>query len=142
MTYVKNDVVTLSLFQKKIEIILQSINKTSVVILIDKVDQALRQTSAEPPASCEECKKANVINECNYYEKNLDFCTRDTTLCKNLCCFGCEKYGSKYSDRNYRVHDADNVKYKHVNIWQYFQLALIKAAFEVKNDFRGSIFRS
>lgn len=139
MTYVKNDVVTLSLFQKKIEIILQSINKTSVVILIDKVDQALRQTSAEPPASCEECKKANVVNECNYYEKNLDFCTRDTTLCKNLCCFGCEKYGSKYSDRNYRIHDADNVKYKHVNIWQYFQLALIKAAFDVKNDFKGII---
>ena len=139
MTYVKSDVVTLSLLQRKIEVILQCISKSSVVILIDKVDQALRQTSAEPPVSCEECKKSNVTNECNYCEKNFEFCTRDTTLCKNLCCFGCEKFGSKYSDKNYRIHDSDNIKYKHVNIWQYFQLALIKAVYEIKNDFNGAI---
>jgi len=139
INYVEEDVIKLCLLQRKIEEVLSELNKSSVVIFIDKVDQSLRQTSAEPPSPCENCRKSSVMKECNYFEKDFEFCTKETTLCKNLCCFGCEKYASQYSSENYRIYKEDNTNYKHINIWQYLQIALVKAVFEIKNNFNGII---
>lgn len=137
--FVNQDISIFALLQRRIEELLNLVNKKSVVILIDKVDQALRQISAEPPENCDDCHKRDVIKECKNENKSAEFCILDTTLCKSRCCYGCEKYESPYSNFGLRVYGEQNNKYKHVNLWQYLQIGLVNAISEIKNEFNGVI---
>lgn len=127
----------LVLLKKRIEDMLGQLGKKSIAIFIDKVDQALTQVSAEAPINCEDCKKANKIQTCT--DKSEDYCKNVDTLCRNECCYGCEKYETPYSGTDLRVYGGKSNKYKHINVWQYVQLGLLKAVSEIKIDFKGKI---
>ncbi len=139
MLYVQNDTPNLIFLKKRIEEILDFLEKKSLVILIDKVDQAMDPVSAEMPINCEECKKLDKVNTCTNPEKSSEYCSSRKTTCKIDCCYGCEKYLTPYSNTNLRIYGENVKKYRHINIWQYLQLGLILAVSKIKTDFNGLI---
>lgn len=139
LKFISDDLENLILLQSRMEDILTLLNKESLVIMIDKVDQAIRQTKAEEPVSCDECKKRDKINTCDNPNKNEAFCLNDKTNCNSLCCYGCEKYETPYSNSNLRVYGKEVKKYEHINLWQYIQLGLVEAVEKVRREFSGII---
>ena len=137
--FVINDISSLILLQRKIKEMLRILNKHSVVILIDKVDQALRQTNAEVPVNCDICKKINKIKQCNNEKKSPEYCADETTLCKYECCYGCEKYETPYSNTDLRVYGGNTHQFHHINLWQYIQMGLLCAVSEIKQDFERKV---
>ena len=111
-----------------------------IAIFIDKVDQAIRQTNAEPPADCVVCKKRNNYNECESPRKSTSFCT-DINGCQSKnCCYGCEVFASPKSSDGLRIYEDSNAaKLVHINIWQYLQLALMNAANQLSDELKGEI---
>lgn len=119
-------------------------NKRSIVkdiaIFIDKVDQAIKQTNAEPPADCVVCKKKNYYNECKSKRKSTSYCSEDSGCQSKNCCYGCELFAGERSNDGLRIYEKSNVsKLIHVNIWQYLQLALMSAAGQIFDEFNGQI---
>ena len=110
---------------------MELLEKDAVVILVDKIDQTLMQTSAEPPEDCDICNKRGFIEKCNNSKKNTEFCFSEEAICKVKCCYGCENYASTYSNKSLRLYNKEN-KDSHVNLWQHFQLALVHAVSQLK----------
>lgn len=113
-------------------------NSDDVAIFIDKIDQALPQGTSELPADCTNCSRVNSCEDCTSPEKSIIFCQNDCAS-KN-CCFGCEIYSSTFSNVNLRIfQESGRIIYSHVNLWQYFQLALVQAVSEIKVEFNGKV---
>lgn len=111
-----------------------------IAIFIDKVDQAIKQTNAEPPADCVVCKKKNNYIECNSHHKSPEYCTEDSGCQSKNCCYGCELFAGIRSNEGLRIYENSNAaKRVHVNIWQYLQLALMNAAGQLSDEFNGEI---
>ena len=115
----------------------QKSNPKDIAIFIDKIDQAIMQTNAEP-ADCAKCSKRNGYEKCSNPLKGTQYCVSE---CNNkICCYGCEKYASSYSSTGLRVYDELNpAKLIHINVWQYLQLALMYAATKIFDLFNGRI---
>lgn len=137
--FVANDLGELTLFQRRIEEMLEILNKKSLVIMIDKVDQAIRQTNAEEPFPCEQCKKSKKINTCNNPLKSEDYCSSESTQCRVFCCYGCETFETPYSNTGLRLYDSQEKRYAHINLWQYIQMGLVKAVASIKEEYDGII---
>ncbi|MDD6810557.1 MAG: metallophosphoesterase [Lachnospiraceae bacterium] len=111
-----------------------------IAIFIDKVDQAITQTNAEPPADCVVCKKKNNYIECTSSRKGTAYCSSESGCQSKNCCYGCEIFASPESNDGLRIYEHSNAyKRTHVNIWQYFQLALMSAAGQISDEFNGEI---
>lgn len=111
-----------------------------IAIFIDKVDQAITQTNAEPPAECVVCKKSNYYIECTSSRKSASYCSSESGCQSKNCCYGCEIFASPESNDGLRVYEHSNAyKRTHVNIWQYLQLALMSAAGQISDEFNGEI---
>lgn len=111
-----------------------------VAIFIDKIDQAVRQTNAEPPADCVVCPKSNNYSECKSKKKSPKYCGEESGCQSKNCCYGCEIFADNNSGKGLRIYENSNAaKRIHVNIWQYIQLALMDAAGQIIDDFNGEI---
>ena len=111
-----------------------------IAIFIDKVDQSIIQTNAEPPADCVVCKKSNNYSECNSLHKDLSYCSSDSGCQSKNCCYGCEVFAGSNSSDGLRIYENSNAaKRVHVNIWQYLQLALMTAATQISDEYKGDI---
>lgn len=111
-----------------------------IAIFIDKVDQAIKETNAEPPADCVLCKNKNFVNECKSEKKFTEFCISENGCKSKTCCFGCEVFASSNSNNALRIYEDSNAsKIKHINIWQYLQLALMQAAVDIYDEMNGGI---
>ena len=112
----------------------------SIAIFIDKVDQSIKQTNAEPPADCVKCNKKNNYQECICSQKGMDYCVNEDGCKSKNCCYGCELFASSKSNAGLRIYENPNVeKLVHINIWQYLQLALVNAADQIYSDFQGQV---
>ena len=127
--FIFDDLLFLELFKRRICEVLKWINKKSVVIMVDKIDQSVRQSSAEEPEECEVCKKRNKINTCTNSQKSHEYCSNEENQCRDSCCYGCEVYENP---NGLRVR-------KHINIWQYLQIALLEAVSLIKTEFEEEI---
>lgn len=111
-----------------------------IAIFIDKVDQAIKQTNAEPPADCVICTKGNAYAECQSSRKCPRYCSDESGCQSKNCCYGCEIFASSESNNGLRLYENSNAsKRVHVNIWQYLQLALMSAAGQLFEEFQGEI---
>lgn len=111
-----------------------------IAIFIDKVDQAIKQTNAEPPADCVVCNKGNTYAECQSSRKGPEYCSEESGCQSKNCCYGCEIFASSESNNGLRIYENSNAsKRVHVNIWQYLQLALMSAAGQISDEFNGEI---
>lgn len=111
-----------------------------IAIFIDKTDQAIKQTNAEPPADCVVCKKRNNYSECQSHHKSPDYCTNDNGCKSKNCCYGCEVFSGPKSSDGLRIYENSNAaKLIHINIWQYLQLALMDSAGQIYDEFQGDI---
>ncbi len=135
ISFVYNDLPSLSLLQRRMEELLDILGKDSIVVMVDKVDQSVRQTSAEEPVECELCKKSDKVKLCNNPNKSKEYCSDDATVCRNTCCYGCETFESPYSNIGLRVHGKKDKKKEHINIWQYLQVGLLEAVALIKTEF-------
>lgn len=118
--------------------ILSSLNKEAFLVLIDKLDQSITQTSTEMP-NCEGCEKANRVSTCVKPEKKQDYCK--TALCNSECCYGCEKFLAIYSRKvsGLRIHEDRNKRLGHINVWQYIQQGLVVASYFLFYNSKGKI---
>lgn len=119
---------------------IEDTSKKSLVLFLDKVDQAMRQPNSEHPLDCECCSKREVILNCKNEKKDSAYCNTDdgeTCTQRALCCYGCEIYASPYAGLNLRINDDNNLRNRHCNYWQRLQLALIEAVIDIRNDFDG-----
>lgn len=115
-------------------------NAKKIAIFIDKVDQAVKQTNAEPPADCVLCKKRENYNECLSKHKRDKYCSEEEGCQSKNCCYGCEIFASEQSGRGLRVYEESNAaKCIHVNMWQYLQLALMNAAGQITEEANGMV---
>lgn len=115
-------------------------NAKKIAIFIDKVDQAVKQTNAEPPAECVLCKKRENYNECLSKHKSDKYCSEEEGCQSKNCCYGCEVFASDQSGGGLRVYEESNAaKCIHVNIWQYLQLALMNAAGQIAEETNGMV---
>ncbi len=121
------------------EELLDILGKDSIVVMVDKVDQSVRQASAEEPVECELCKKSDKVKLCNNPNKSKEYCSDDDTVCRNTCCYGCETFESPYSNIGLRVHGKEDKKKEHINIWQYLQVGLLEAVALIKTEFNELI---
>lgn len=137
--FVHDDLPQLSFFLHGIEEMLTLLKKDSIVVMIDKIDQSIRQTNAEEPVDCEKCRKRNQVKLCDNPNKSKDYCSDDATLCRNTCCYGCETFESPYSNTGLRVHGKKDKKKEHINIWQYLQIGLLNAVSFIKEEFNELI---
>lgn len=111
-----------------------------IAIFIDKVDQAIKQTNAEPPADCVVCNKGNNYAECQSSRKSPQYCTEESGCQSKNCCYGCEVFASEESNAGLRIYEKSNASKRiHVNIWQYLQLALMSAAGQISDEFNGEV---
>ena len=136
---VHSDLTQLSFLRRRIKKMLESLEKDSIVVMIDKVDQSVRQVSAEEPNRCEVCKKNDVVNKCEDPEKSESYCADETTTCRNSCCYGCENYESQYGNSGLRIYGRQNKKREHIQVWQYLQIGLLDAVYGIKSEFEGLI---
>lgn len=112
----------------------------SIAVFIDKVDQSIKQTNAEPPANCVVCKKRDNYTDCKSNRKSPNYCTLETGCQSKNCCYGCEVFAGPKSNDGLRIYEKSNAaKWVHVNIWQYLQLALMNAANQISDEFQGDI---
>ena len=119
----------------------QSPRPKDIAVFIDKVDQSILQTNAEPPADCVVCSRQNSYTECNSKRKSLEYCS-DESGCqsKSNCCYGCELFASTKSNAGLRIYDEScAARIKHINIWQYLQLALMHASTVLSDETQGRI---
>ena len=117
-------------------------SRNSLVLFLDKVDQAMRQPNSENPISCELCSKKELLEHCNNEKKDTQYCTSDegeTCPQRSICCYGCEFYTNKYAGSNLRINGDSVIGKRHYNHWQSLQLALIEAVIDIRNDFDGHI---
>ena len=111
-----------------------------IAIFIDKVDQAIKQTNAEPPADCVVCNKGNTYAECQSSRKSPEYCSEESGCQSKNCCYGCEIFASVESNTGLRIYENSNASKRiHVNIWQYLQLALMSASGQISDEFKGEI---
>lgn len=136
---VKQDLKVLLQLRRVLKSTIGQLGKESISIFIDKIDQSLTQTNAEPPVNCDECKKQNHIETCCNENKSEGYCFSNEATCKINCCYGCEKYVSPYSNVTLRKYN-DNKVYGHINLWQHFQLALVEAVSQIKAEY-GDIIK-
>lgn len=139
ISFVYDDLPVLSLLQRRMEEMLEILGKESIVVMVDKVDQSVRQANAEEPVACELCKKNDKVKLCNNPNKSKEYCSDDATVCRNTCCYGCETFESPYSNVGLRVHGKKDKKKEHINIWQYLQLGLLEAVSLIKTEFNELI---
>lgn len=111
-----------------------------IAVFIDKVDQSILQTNAEPPADCVVCQKRDNYAECKSKRKDSNYCSADTGCQSKNCCYGCELFASTRANAGLRIYENSNAARRiHVNIWQYLQLALMHAAVQLSDEFNGQI---
>lgn len=134
--FVDHDYGILIKLRKRIKTLLKSINKSAVLIMVDKLDQAVPQTNAEIP-NCDTCDKKDYVNTCHNKNKGDNYC--DDAKCKNLCCYGCEIYQTVYSSHGLRIYGEGNRRLWHINVWQYLQQGLVEAVYNISTQFQGLI---
>lgn len=126
-------------------VILNTTQKNAIVIFLDKLDQALIQPTCEPALEdCNKCNKQHGVEECNNPLKSDEYCkSNGPNRCyekKMKCCYGCEKFNSNYSDSRMRVYELLNdTKLSHINYWNYLQLSLVDAVYQIKSEYSGQI---
>ena len=133
-----NELDYLCLFKQKLTKILNRTKRQSVALFIDKVDQSIQEVSAEPPVECSVCEKGKHISICENLRKSPKYCMDNSSICKAQCCYGCETY-TVPANMSLRIYSDDNIKYRHINIWQYLQLGLLVAVSQIRIDFEGKI---
>lgn len=134
----EHDIGILLKLQRKLRSVLETLNKEYIAILIDKLDQSLIQTNAEPPVDCNECTKKDFIQKCSNPNKQNKYCSSENAQCKINCCYSCENFASLYSNSTLRIYESDG-RNKHVNLWQHFQLALVDAVSQIKTEYANLI---
>ena len=127
--FAENNLPTLYLIKKSIEIVLNDLKKTKLTIFIDKIDQSIPQASSEPPLDCSVCWKRQKTELC---ENKSEACKDKNTPCRIECCFGCEQYENPNTTLPLRVYN-NSATYGHINIWQYIQIGLLHAVNNIKN---------
>lgn len=126
------------------QLIINAISQTSkhtLVLLLDKVDQAMRQPNSEPSGDCDNCSKRTAIESCKNPQKHEKYCSKDG-LCpqRALCCYGCETFSDKHAGTTMRLADSrQSLKDSHFNYWQRMQLALMEAVADIKLEFSSRI---
>ena len=111
-----------------------------IAVFVDKVDQSILQTNAEPPADCVVCPKKDNYSECRSERKDPTYCSAENGCQSKNCCYGCELFASTKANAGLRIYDESNsARIKHVNIWQYLQLALMHAAAFISDETQGRI---
>ncbi len=112
--------------------------KSGFALFLDKIDQFITPPDAEdPPTDCSECEYKERTITCNNPNKNSEFCT---TQCTEMCCYTCSTYEDPYAGTKTRTNSSTNSPlFAHVNYWQYFQLALISAAYRIKIKLDGMV---
>ena len=114
------------------------------VVFIDKLDQSLTAIKAQEPKKCSECDNGWYYSLCNNPKKSEEYCgsTELEYYCQDRekCCYGCERYLSVYSNEFLRVITRKSgERYSFVNIWQYIQLSLLVAAYQMKKEYDSKI---
>lgn len=133
---------TLQRLGHKIIAAISDTSKASLVLFLDKIDQAMRQPNAEQTLDCENCSKRETIQICTNEKKDTSYCTSDkgdTCFQRSLCCYGCENFADVYAGTGLRINDQAVLKKRHYSYWQKLQLALIEAVTDIKSDFNGLI---
>lgn len=118
---------------------LKSIHKKKIAVFIDKVDQSILQTSAEPPVECTQCHKQHEIINCTNPKKGTEFCSTKDAKCKMFCCYGCENFFGSYSNTPLRRYHESIFQYRHISLWQHIQLSLVLAVSQIKTELSGNI---
>ena len=121
---------------------IEDTSKKSLVLFLDKVDQAMRQPNSEHALDCECCSKRESITNCNNGKKGSTYCSsddKDACTQRALCCYGCDIYADPSGGSNLRINEDGNLRDRHCNYWQRLQLALVEAVIDIKNDFDGHI---
>lgn len=124
---------------------IEDTSKKSLVLFLDKIDQAMRQPNSEHPLDCECCSKKEVILDCRNEKKSLKYCSntdpKKGEICpqRSLCCYGCEIYADPHAGSNLRINEDSCLRDRHCNYWQRLQLALIEAVIDIRNDFIGRV---
>lgn len=128
---------------KAAKMICEKADKKAIVLFLDKLDQSMRQPTSEPPIeNCDLCYKQNGVNNCTNPYKSEEYCINQCLQKKYTCCYGCEKYMNQYSGFGSRVFNnvaLCDLMLSHVNYWQYFQLALVEAAYQIKAEHSGKV---
>lgn len=116
----------------------KSNRKAGFALFLDKVDQFIDPPDAEdPPADCKGCEYIHRYDECTNSDKSEDFCKEK---CTELCCYTCPTFSDAHAGTKTRtLSSKQSDLFSHVNYWQYFQLSLINAAYNIKLDFNGEI---
>ena len=134
--FIDKDYVVLQRLKNRMENLIRSLNKSSVLILIDKLDQAVTQTNTEMP-DCDGCEKKNRVNLCDNKNKKDSYCKNAD--CQKNCCYGCEIYQTIYSSNGLRIYGEGNKRLWHINVWQYIQQGLVEAVYNISTQFQGII---
>lgn len=117
---------------------LKEIDKDHIGIFVDKIDQSLHQTTSEPPSECIYCYKQTVTDTCTNSKKGTYYCS--TANCKINCCYGCDIFATPNLNQALRLYQSDTwPEYRHINLWQHLQLALVVAVYDLKILFKGSV---
>ena len=124
-------------------IIKELTEKKGIVFFLDKFDQTLKQPTCEPaPDNCESCKKYNGVKNCTNPLKSDEYCKiegdGECKAKKTACCYGCEKFDGDYANTRMRVN-LNNLKLSHINYWNYLQLALVEAVYQIKAEYAGRL---
>lgn len=123
-----------------VNLLLESRNnrKLGFALFLDKVDQFIDPPAGEdPPEACDGCEYKKRVEECMIPIKSEEFCREK---CKDMCCYTCPTFSDAYAGTKIRTaSSSQSILFSHVNYWQYFQLSLINAAYNIKLDFNGAI---
>ena len=117
-------------------------SKNSIVLFIDKLDQALRQPTSEYAIDCDICSKQESVISCNNPQQSDEYCNSvGEGACpqKINCCYGCEKYSNNYAGTDMRIGWQEGQRGGHCNYWQRLQLGLVEAVSDLQSDFDGRI---
>lgn len=125
-------------------LIVDAISQTSknvLVLLLDKVDQAMRQPNSEHSGDCDNCSKRTAIQFCRNPHKSIEYCREDGNCPQRVaCCYGCEIYSDIYAGTTARLSDSClPLQNSHFNYWQRMQLALMEAVADIKLEFDSRI---
>ena len=136
---VHDDYPQLVLLRRRIKEMLEILGKESVAIMVDKVDQSVRQANAQEPDKCEVCEKRETIELCSNPNKSEEYCKDENTACRSICCYGCETFESAFPNTRLRIYGKKVKSKEHINVWQYLQIGLLEAVSIIKTEFEELI---
>lgn len=140
---IQNDYSAVGRIAYKVVDALSNKKRSTLVLFLDKLDQAFRQPNSEQPLDCDECSKQESVETCTNLKKGTKYCSGiGDDVCGNRfgCCYGCTNYSNAYAGNNLKLYSESNHKgLSHINYWQRIQLALVEAIHDIKAEYRGNI---